>query len=799
MSEVRRFNFDPKRESIAARKRAYANLQENPFKTLEPEAWRVDLLQNRVNISSIIDEHGQVKIGEDARTHGQMTLGEYVKNFLDNPVEPLQKEGRDDFYQVIYKRGTQRWGALFARAAVKSLKEHFVAYTGPHHALSPVALQGAINMSLAYMQERERKGNKGPRGVILTLGSEATPLSNPLTRRGPEKAREQVTIKNSQGSTMKERDRLATIVTPLFSDNEREILVAAAPPVTKETINAAIAREVKALERFGSDQRKRKEELAEVLQAKQKLEDGTFHTWIEAMFEREFTIALQLAQTPGILPGIELAMYNTILEKRNRRLELLKPKQTQYPARITEINSLSDINRPSVEETLATIDTFKTIYKNRKVLKEPTYSRQLERTIVAEWEKIKTPEMPDMMWLALEGVVGDLVEKDLGTTSFFSQILLNPTLRRAVIEEMGEGVVPLTANPETETTKIQGAWDKDRLEFAPYMDMSDEQRSKYVEGAGTMFFWGIDKNKKSVPLVVFEGNNGTAYLQRADRSFRDKSFRIPLTAEHVKQALAEGKIIPSVATDFMVLAFARGLKCYGGSNQIDYLPQMQEAMIKALQVAIESTEDQALQAQYKQWQESIAEVLTRNYILRIGGMVAMYENGFSGLAGPLEIMAKGGLKPEQLEALKNLSLKDAILTGFPLSPSEKGALLQAYSADMPIFPFSNENFFFGPQFMKVLREIGALDEWPEYEKDTLAFEEIKRIQEEKIKMQEWIIFEGEKHEQSLREQKEREEERILAKAKREAQLSTIIENLRERRQQTQPGTARIQRVPRKRR
>ncbi|MFA5995240.1 MAG: hypothetical protein WCW27_01780 [Patescibacteria group bacterium] len=91
------------------------------------------------------------------------------------------------------------------------------------------------------------------------------------------------------------------------------------------------------------------------------------------------------------------------------------------------------------------------------------------------------------------------------------------------------------------------------------------------EQSGTYLFWALPKNSKYHIQLWKKGN----YLVS-----NDNSYRLELTPDKVRAALAARELIPSCLMDFFVLSFYYGVKCLGGFNQINYLTWMKNAYIK---------------------------------------------------------------------------------------------------------------------------------------------------------------------------------------------------------------------------
>ena len=224
----------------------------------------------------------------------------------------------------------------------------------------------------------------------------------------------------------------------------------------------------------------------------------------------------------------------------------------------------------------------------------------------------------ELVYVELESVACDLLEKDLfDRDSLCHQLLFDPALRRQLIENL-DGQ--------------RGCWQQEKL-----AEHCHEATAGQASGPamGTMFFWGVDTRGRQVPLCVVERTDGDAAELRGMDS-AGKEYTVPLTPESVSQALRERRLLPSVFTSYLVIAMARGISCVGGYYRADYLPAMQAAVARTL-----NGSKPAIAVRGKG--------LEPDPDFYLSGMqaVGMYLHGRFLPAGPLEIIASGGLDEEQ--------------------------------------------------------------------------------------------------------------------------------------------------------
>ena len=93
------------------------------------------------------------------------------------------------------------------------------------------------------------------------------------------------------------------------------------------------------------------------------------------------------------------------------------------------------------------------------------------------------------------------------------------------------------------------------------------------ENMGSHLFWGVTEKKHMFPLKLDESSN----------SLVAEGFKIKLEKDAVIEALNSQKILPTSFFDLLLVTFLEGYLTLGGFNQLEYLPQMQQAHIKSLE------------------------------------------------------------------------------------------------------------------------------------------------------------------------------------------------------------------------
>ena len=105
---------------------------------------------------------------------------------------------------------------------------------------------------------------------------------------------------------------------------------------------------------------------------------------------------------------------------------------------------------------------------------------------------------------------------------------------------------------------------------------------------------------------------------------------------------------------FVVIAFARGFKCYGGYMMVDYLTEMKRRFLIAL-----------LQEKFNEWAEKINKVPTDNYSTGMYFITTIRRNNLMKPAGTIDIIAKGGLAKKDIEKITTMKMETSSLLGLP--------------------------------------------------------------------------------------------------------------------------------------
>jgi hypothetical protein len=274
-------------------------------------------------------------------------------------------------------------------------------------------------------------------------------------------------------------------------------------------------------------------------------------------------------------------------------------------------------------------------YLRDEILCLTDYSDQAVALNPAVWKRMFSArlrdELPELAYLEIERVVAALLEKDLrDDTSLLHNLLFDPLLREELLHALD---------------KIFGCWHISQLEELSSPGAQGTPAHESYRGCGTVFFWQVDHKGRRMPLAIkTDGpqpclSPGTGEL-------------IPLTPESLVHGLKERRLLPGLFTSFATLAFARGIKCIGGFKQVDYLQDMQQGLLKALETQ-----------GHNDWTKILSDMSTANFVTGMNIALAHYPDGQMSSAGAIEIIASGGLTRSDIERIGILTVEEANLAG----------------------------------------------------------------------------------------------------------------------------------------
>lgn len=277
------------------------------------------------------------------------------------------------------------------------------------------------------------------------------------------------------------------------------------------------------------------------------------------------------------------------------------------------------------------------LYRTPEVLAQSSYSAQCTLLNNQLWKKL-LPQVttPELVYLELEQVAGKLLNADLfDPFSLFYQLVFKEQGARRLYQGL-DGV--------------KGCWQGQQLHArwlskTGRMQPSTQQHASH--NCGSFLFWGISEHGDKVPLALSSGLHGQLQLRGVDD--RQQVMEVDFSPAALDRALEAGRLVPSVFSCMLILVFARGLNCLGGYYQGIYLAQIQKGLITTLQSGSYANRLIA----------HVQNAPVSGYLSGMQGIMTRAEHGGLIPAGPLEILAGGGLTADHLEQLGSLSVTKA--------------------------------------------------------------------------------------------------------------------------------------------
>jgi hypothetical protein len=274
-------------------------------------------------------------------------------------------------------------------------------------------------------------------------------------------------------------------------------------------------------------------------------------------------------------------------------------------------------------------------FTQQKVIEQLSYSQQVTLLNEFLWKKMFTENtnIPALIYLEIEKITIELLELDLtNNNSLAWHVLFNSTLRNEIIDEL-DG--------------CRACWSKLKLKRRLEMEQGEDREQN--GSTGTLFFWGVDNRGGRIPLTIETNRGSDPILQGIDDN--NRYWSVPFREKPIAEALQAGQLIPSLFTCFVVLCFARGLTCLGGYFQAQYLPRMQMGLVKAL----------SNQGRYRVMAQLLAAVPTDAYLSGMQTVMCELDNKYLVPAGPIEMIAGGGLGNTDIEKILSLTVREAHL------------------------------------------------------------------------------------------------------------------------------------------
>ncbi len=303
---------------------------------------------------------------------------------------------------------------------------------------------------------------------------------------------------------------------------------------------------------------------------------------------------------------------------------------TRLQKRITQLQNTHWISR-RMAETLLTV--CEEDYGAPQVLALENYSQQAMAVNRRLWQRLFADRAaPNLLYVEIEKIVADLLVNDLNTADSLAAILMfDPAVCLKLLSTL-DGV--------------QGCWQR-RVLAQRNCRLQSGAVAGNTHGSGTCFFWGIDRKGRRVPLYLTPSNQGTSHLFGVGD--HGQTMTIDFTPTALVEQLHAGHLVPSLFTCYLVTGLARGVGCLGGYYQAQYLPRMQKGVVAALETV----------PQYHRVARLVAQVPTDLYLSGMQAVMFTTQQGGLLPAGPLEIIAAGGLTSSDLQKIRALTVGDA--------------------------------------------------------------------------------------------------------------------------------------------
>ncbi len=240
----------------------------------------------------------------------------------------------------------------------------------------------------------------------------------------------------------------------------------------------------------------------------------------------------------------------------------------------------------------------------------------------------------DLVYMELEKIVNELLFKDFqDPNSLISILMFNPTVRRSLI---------------TGLNGKDACWHDDKLEKRLNEDLSDIALKKYLGNCGTHFFWGVDRKNKLVPMYL-SGHGHHMVIKGKDQ--RGNEYSVAFDPASLADALKHNRLLPSLFTSYTALSLARGISCIGGYYQSSYLPVMQKNVVDVMKKT----------SNFQKVADQICKVKTSNYLSGMQTIMSLTGKHSLLPAGPIEIIAGGGINKDCIDQINRLTVKEAHL------------------------------------------------------------------------------------------------------------------------------------------
>jgi hypothetical protein len=294
-------------------------------------------------------------------------------------------------------------------------------------------------------------------------------------------------------------------------------------------------------------------------------------------------------------------------------------------------------------------------YRRSWVVDQSCYSDQAVLLNNLIWKRVfHSDRQPvELVYLELEKIVEQVLQIDLrNPNSLIYQVMFEPALRESVLHEL-DGA--------------RACWDLHALKRRSLFGQLNDAGQIGGNGSGTLFFWGVNEGGRRIPLfLTSSGDQCFSFIGIDDHRH---TWQLSCTPEAILAALSEGRLLPSLFSCFLVLALARGVRCIGSYFQGEYLPNMQKGLVNALNQI----------PGYHEIARRVETIKPNFYLSGMLPVMTLVDNDFIVPAGPVEILAGGGLTDDDIEKILSIKVRDAhVASLLETLPDFMPALLKSY-------------------------------------------------------------------------------------------------------------------------
>jgi hypothetical protein len=274
-------------------------------------------------------------------------------------------------------------------------------------------------------------------------------------------------------------------------------------------------------------------------------------------------------------------------------------------------------------------------YSDPFVIEQSSYSDQAVLLNNKLWRRIFRSESlrTDLVYLEIEKIVDQLLMIDLkNKDSLIYKIMFEPIVRDAVLNEL-DGA--------------RACWDLNQLKKQTILRQLNNDGNTCSKRSGTIFFWGVNEYGKRIPLYLVSSGVGDACFHGVDE--HNNLFQLKFSSDEILAGLRQGRLLPSLFTSYLVISLARGVRLIGSYFQGEYLPNMQKGVVAALRKVLD----------YHEISSKVEAVEANFYLSGMLPVMAQVEEEFLVPAGPVEIIAGGGLSEDDINKILSVTVQDA--------------------------------------------------------------------------------------------------------------------------------------------